>query len=95
MQEERGSGVMADQIKTRKISIKSIMRDPKFTLGVADARAGKPFPPDYDSWRDDRWAYERGRQWAALAPRNVRLKHNGKITEIAHSWFLRHGDDIL
>jgi hypothetical protein len=40
------------------------MRDPAFTRGLADVRAGKPFNAD-----DDRsWGYGRGRQFGALVP---------------------------
>jgi len=35
----------------------------------------------------------RGRQWAAMAPRSIVLKRNGKITNEALNWFLR-GDII-
>jgi hypothetical protein len=73
------------------------MSDPAFELGVADARAGRPYRPDYDLWPDidDQWNYERGRVWAALTPRNVRLKRNGKVTEAAEDWFVRHFADII
>jgi hypothetical protein len=72
-----------DQIPTRSTTIEAIMSSPKFQLGVEDARAGRGYPAGYDGWKhtNDRWTYERGRQWAQLAPRSVALKVNGKISE--------------
>jgi hypothetical protein len=45
----------------------------KFALGVADVRAGRSFPANYDDWGkgDDVWGYERGRMWARLTPRRA------------------------
>jgi hypothetical protein len=85
-----------DQVPTYVMTIREVMSAPAFELGAADARAGRPYRPDYDLWPDtnDRWNYERGRQWAVLAPRNVRLKRGDEITEEAHEWFLRHCGDI-
>ena len=70
------------------------MSGSKFSMGVTDVRAGRGYRPDYDVWEEtnDRWEYERGRQWAKLAPRNVPLKLNGKITTQALRWY---GNDIL
>ena len=54
-------------------SIERIMSSPKFALGVADVRAGRSFPANYDKWGkgDDVRGYERGRMWARLTPRNA------------------------
>jgi len=78
-----------EQVPTRPTTVVEIMSRPTFALGVADARAGRPYHRDYDLWRDCnlRWSYERGRQWAAVAPRDVPLKRNGKINPEAVSWF--------
>jgi hypothetical protein len=81
-----------DQIPTRLVTRQEIMSDPKFALGVADARARRGYPADYDAWEDDRWAYERGRQWAQIAPRSLPLKINGKLNPQA---LLCYGNDIL
>jgi hypothetical protein len=72
------------------------MARPGFELGVADVRAGRGFRPDYEDWPRlmDQWSYERGRQWAVLTPRNVRLKRDGEVTESALHWFISHHDDI-
>jgi hypothetical protein len=81
------------QIPTRPTTIAKIMAQPTFGVGVADARAGRPMHKDYDTWDvNDQWGYERGRQWARLAPRTVALKRNGKITLEAMRWYKQ---DIL
>jgi hypothetical protein len=86
-----------DQIPTCPVTINEIMSDPTFALGVVDARAGRPYHPDYDVWADCnlRWSYERGRMWATLTPRHVPLKVNGKINPDAVVWYARHGDSII
>jgi hypothetical protein len=82
------------QIPTRPVTALEIMSAPEFAFGVADARAGRPYRPGYDSWSDtnERWNYERGRQWAQLAPRSVVLKRGGKVTAEAMRWYQK---DIL
>ena len=82
------------QIPTWPVTVQEIMSDPKFALGVADVRANRGYPLGYDTWKDtnDRWAYERGRQWAQIAPRSLPLKIQGKLNPQA---VLRYGDDIL
>jgi hypothetical protein len=82
------------QVPTRPVTLVEIMSGRKFARGVADVRAGRGYPYDYDTWEDtnDRWEYERGRQWATLAPRNVALKINGKVRMQAMCWYT---DDIL
>ena len=64
------------QIKDYPISDTAIMRHPEFRQGVEDFRTRKR--PDFDfdrhsgRYRDgDGWYYERGRQFAALAPRDL------------------------
>jgi hypothetical protein len=80
-----------DQVPTRPVTIAEIMSAPRFAQGVADQRAGRPYPNDYDCWKhtNDRWDYSRGRQWAAAAPRSVALKVNGKISTVAKRWYAR------
>ena len=72
-------------------TIAEIMSSSKFALGVADARAGRGYHPDYDKWAEGdgnaSWDYERGRRWAQIAPRTVVLKHNGRVTADAKRWF--------
>jgi hypothetical protein len=83
-----------DQVPTQPTTILEIMSSPAFALGVADARAGRPYCPGYDTWSDTnmKWNYERGRLWGRQAPRTVALKRNGKITDEAARWYT---DDIL
>ena len=67
----------------------AIMESKEFALGVADVRAGRDYHPDYEIWAKDNrsWNYERGRQWACVAPRNVALKRNGSVTAEAKKWW--------
>jgi hypothetical protein len=84
------------QIKTVPTTIQAIMQTGTFALGVADVRAGRPFHRDADLWHpNDAWAYERGRLWATLAPREIPLKRNGKITSEALAWYARHCDNEI
>jgi hypothetical protein len=85
-----------EQIKTVPITAKKIMASPRFAQGVADMRAGRGFPADYDAWAetDKAWAYERGRAWGRLVPRNVVFK-NGNPTAEAIAWFLKFAEHIL
>jgi hypothetical protein len=84
------------QVPSYPTTIVEIMSDPKFEQGVHDARAGRGYPGNYEAWDDNgMWDYERGRAWAKLVPRTVRLKHNGKITAAAVAWFRRFDADII
>jgi hypothetical protein len=72
-----------------------IMAQPTFALGVADARAGRGFPNDYDLWDgNDQWGYERGRLFGVLAPRSVPVQLNGKINPAALKLCARFNEDI-
>jgi hypothetical protein len=85
-----------DQVTTTAVAIPAIMERVTFALGVADARAGRGSHPDFDLWKtNDQWSYERGRAWAVLTPRHIKLKRNGRIRVEAITWFARHADDIL
>jgi len=69
------------------------MRSREFAVGVADVRAGRGYRNGFDTWKgNDQWNYERGRMWAARAPRSVALKRDGKITREAMRWY---NDDII
>jgi hypothetical protein len=68
-----------------------IMQTADFAHGVADKRSGRP--PAYEAYNffqgeteeaadakiDGLWNYERGRQWACLAPRSMPLRIDGKL----------------
>jgi hypothetical protein len=67
------------------------MQTPDFARGVADRRNG--LPPVYEAYNfyqnetneaveakmNGLWNYERGRQWACLAPPSMPLNINGKL----------------
>jgi hypothetical protein len=80
-----------DQLPVVGVPLEMIMGSSKFAQGVADVRAGRGYPDDYDCWEDtnDRWDYSRGRQWATAAPRNLALKVNGNVSQQAKSWYVR------
>ena len=85
-----------DEVPTRPVTIQEIMDQPQFTLGVADARAGRPYHRDYDVWNGNgQWGYERGRLWATLAPRDMAIKlGNGKINPDAVLYYAAHHEII-
>jgi hypothetical protein len=86
----------SEQVPTLPVSAETIMSQPEFSAGVADARAGRSTRPAYDDWGvNEQWNYERGRLWARLTPRTIPLKISGQISPEALRWFTRHGDDIL
>jgi len=58
-----------EQVNTLSCSASDIVCSIHFAIGVADLRAGAP--PRFDEMQDEYWAYERGRQWAVLAPINM------------------------
>ena len=71
---------MTAQIKTRTVTYKSVMRTAAFMRGVREAREGLPM--DYDAYTQDgdtnnRWQYERGRQFGILYREEV--KHEGRV----------------
>jgi hypothetical protein len=93
MKLKRGYKWRGGQVPTRLATVEEIMSSPTFTLGVADVRAGRGYHSAYASWvTNDQWAYERGRQWAAVTPRSVALKRDGKVTSAAKGWY---HDDII
>jgi hypothetical protein len=70
-----------EQVPTIPTTVGAIMAEASFERGVEDVRANRGYPADYDLWEDNeyRWSYERGRQWARLAQRYIKLKVNGAI----------------
>jgi hypothetical protein len=71
---------LARQVETSRTMTQRIMEHPNFERGLNDARRGQPF-----DWRidDDYCAYERGRQFANLAPINMPLRINGELNRKA------------
>lgn len=71
---------MTKQVKTRTVTLASVVRDPAFRKGVADYIKGRA--PDWDQYganTDKTWAYERGRLAAAWA--------RGAGVETPRKWF--------
>jgi hypothetical protein len=54
------------QAPTGPITAQQIVRSKEFNGGVVDVRLGRP--PRFDDPIAQDWNYERGRQWALLAP---------------------------
>jgi len=74
------------QVPTELVTVEKIMSAPEFALGVADYRAGRP-PRESTRWNGNQsWDYERGRAWAAVAPRSVQVKINGRLNPRALDW---------
>lgn len=79
--------IAREQVATKPITVQQIMRSAAFQRGVADVRAGRR--PRFDSnTRDgadigrvtnDAWDYERGRQWATVAPRSMPVIRGRKV----------------
>lgn len=66
------------QVDLVDLTIPTIMRRAKFKAGVEDVRGG--MPGRFDKFADDPfWAYERGRQFATVAPRSMAIKIGGKL----------------
>jgi hypothetical protein len=62
------------QVPIRWTSAQSIMRSKAFAAGVADVRQGRA--PRFDT---DDWDYERGRQWAVVAPMSMPVKIGRRV----------------
>ena len=72
---------MAQGGQTKMVTLKSVMHTAPFNRGFKEALAGKPM--DYNAYVDenDQYAYERGRQFAALY--NGAIKNNKKVSKNA------------
>lgn len=59
---------MVLQVKTKSVSLRSVMHRAPFVRGFKEARKG--IPMDYDAYLDertnDRWQYERGRLFGLM-----------------------------
>jgi hypothetical protein len=74
--------MVATQAEFFFASTERIMDTADFRRGVEEVRAGKP--PDFDATDiDDAWNYERGRQWAMIAPRGLPLFVDGEVNPLA------------
>jgi hypothetical protein len=72
---------IAAQADTIGVTPRQIMGSAAFAAGVADVRTGAPIR--FDSFGDDDWNYERGRQWAFLAPMSMPLRIGRKLNSEA------------
>jgi hypothetical protein len=82
------------QIKTHGTTIGAIMSSRGFREGVDDYRAGRRYPEFLPDAFDD-WSYDRGRLWAAVAPRNMPVMVNGKLNPAALCVGVRNCKDIF
>jgi len=83
----------ARQVETSRCTVEEIMSSPMFARGVEDRRAGRPYS-DVSAIDDPTWSYERGRQWASIAPRSLRLRLKGRLNPEAIEFFVDAGDLI-
>ena len=71
------------QVKTRVVSLKTIMGRPAFERGYLDAMCGAKFAKDYDDLTaNEQWSYERGRLFFFGAGK-VRLKQGRGVSSQA------------
>lgn len=69
------------QVATHTVTLRTVMRRASFVQGHRSFLQGKPI--DYDAHRhcaNEQWAYERGRQFAAIFPEPIK---NGKTVRLA------------
>jgi hypothetical protein len=71
------------QISTISITVQEIMETSEFARGFEDARAGIAFDWRIGSATNHSWSYERGRQFAHIAPITMALRINGKLNRKA------------
>jgi len=62
------------QVRTRRVTVRSIVASKHFARGVEEARKGLPFNPD-----NDEWDYERGRCFGFIAPLDMPLRIRGAL----------------
>jgi hypothetical protein len=81
-------GRVREQAKTIRVTTRSIVASTEFARGFEEARQGKAFDPNNDSWE-----YERGRCFAHIAPLNMSLRIgkslNSKAIKLAEAAFQR------
>jgi hypothetical protein len=77
---------VAEQADTVPATARKIMSSAAFAAGVSDVRAGKP--ARFDGIYTDDWGYERGRQFARIAPRSMPLR-NGRALNRDALWLFQ------
>jgi hypothetical protein len=78
---------VAEQVDTVVVTTRQIMSSAAFAAGVNDVRAGKS--ARFDGGFADDWGYERGRQWALIAPRSMPLRIGRRLNTDAMRLFER------
>jgi hypothetical protein len=78
---------VAGQVDTVVVTTRQIMSSAAFAAGVNDVRASKP--ARFDGGFADDWGYERGRQWALIAPRSMPLRIGRRLNTDAMRLFER------
>lgn len=80
--------MISKQVRTRRVSTRTIVASRAFARGLDEVRNGLPFNPD-----DDEWDYERGRCFGFIAPLDMPLrigrKLNPKALKLAEAAFAR------
>ncbi len=75
-----------EQVKTEHVGASYFMDSREFARGVEDVRVGRP--PRFDAYAWDQgdrsainrqWAYEKGRQFAIIAPKTLPLRINSRL----------------
>jgi hypothetical protein len=84
---------MTKQVSVRPVTFASIMRTAAFRRGLEEVRAGQP--PCFDEFDELSWEYERGRQFAYVAPLSMRLWIGGKLNPKAIALFAAASDKGL
>ena len=75
---------MSQGYGTKNMTVKSLMHTRHFNYGYADAKEGKPFHDDYDSWTGkDQVNYERGRHFAAATNGGIAPKQGKQVRPFA------------
>jgi hypothetical protein len=85
------------QVKTKPISIESVMRTAAFRRGVRDVRSGRENFDRENEVHPGDWHYERGRAFAILAPPDLEVvsPRTKQLNPRAVAFFLRHSWEIL
>lgn len=70
------------QVSTKTVTLRSIMRTAPFMRGHREALEGKPF--DYDAYTviNDQWQYERGRQFGLMYRQPIKEGRTVKVSAL-------------
>jgi hypothetical protein len=71
-----------EQVRTVTVPLERVLGSRAFADGVRDVREGRPARFDYVD-RAGAWDYERGRQWASLAPLSLPLRVGRRLNPAA------------